>query len=465
MTKARKTCAIFIMAAGLFFAFFSKEASAELSIDQAIFAAGFTCIGDVPVGVLFDNGEARCDPNGIENLFTNSVCTYENIMDQILSKLYCGMQSRLYEPLSALMTLFVAMVGAGFALGILSMTAKEVMLAIFKFGLVFYFATESQLTIGTLYYGLMYFIQETVVVVLAHVAPGITSLAGGGGLFEQMDDIIAEFARNAGASQDPNAPCTNGLVAMFMTFIASIPMLAIFGISMALQFLMVFFQMILGYFLAITGIMFLIALSPFFLSFALFRFTRSYFDQWVGMLLSFAVQIFIVVGFIGLVISLDLYEDLRELYELSRDYTVVQQAEGVRLPFREWCSVCTPTEFGAFGITCSDGEPLHPQSLLNNPDVVKIFSSRLFKILVLAYILHKAMIAVPGVAKAIGAARFAPAIAGTDVFMLSRSIEYPGLGAGAAAGGARTISGSLDRAGSMGESFRNMFNPLVSIRK
>lgn len=451
----------------MMFPVFSNQAAAEMSIDQAIFAAGFACVGDNSVGNLFDNGVERCDPNGMTNLFTNAVCTYEHIINQILGKLYCGMVFRLYEPLSALMTLFVAMVGAGFALGIIPGTSRDVVMAIFKFGLVFYFATESQLTIGIIYYGLMGFIQEGVNVVLQHLlvtgpndGPMVGCLSCPGGLFSKMDGIIAEFARNAGASQNTNEPCSNGLIAMFMTFVASVPMLAMFGIGMAFQFVMVFFQMILGYFVAITGIMFLIALSPFFLSFALFSFTRSYFYKWAAYLVSFAIQILVVVAFMGVVISLALYEDLRELYELAHPYNKTHQAEGVRLPYRDWCTICRPTEFGLFGITCAEGnQEIHPQGLLADPQSVNIFATRMFKILVLAYILHKAMIAVPMVAKELGGNAYAPQLVGTGQYMTGRGLQYPGMAS------AENRMKAFSGAGNVTDGMRNMLNPLIAHRK
>ncbi len=454
MRMIRKTGLILCLAVVLFLPKGVGDASAQNAVDYAAFAVGFSCAGPVALGQLFDNGMGRCDPQGTANLFSNAVCTYENIVDQVLGKLYCGMQWSLLEPLGALMVMFVTLIGAGFAVGILPFTARETVLALFKFGLVYYFATESQLTIELIYEGLMGFIQDTVLMVMAHVAPTVGSLSGPGGLFDRMDEILAEFANNAAVSQDPDNPCEAGLIAMFMTFVGTVPMLAFFGVGMAIQFVLVFFQMILGYFIAITGIMFLTALAPIFLSFALFKFTRNYFDQWVGYLLSFAVQVFVVAAFIGVIISLELDEDLQELFELARPYTVVQQVEGVRVPYREWCSICEPTEFGAFGITCKSEDPLHPHSLLTNPDTVRIFGTRLLKILILAYILHKAMIAVPGVARAIGAARHAPAIAGVDVFIPSRSIRYPGmegLGRGAQ---------SMTRT----DGIRQAFNPLVTGR-
>ncbi len=459
MKPIRKYCVILAFATILFFPSFAKDASAELSIDLAFFGTGFACFGATPVGQLFNNGVMRCDPNGLTNLFTNAACTYENIIDQVLGQLYCGMQDNLYNPLSALMTLFVALVGAGFALGIVPGTPREAVLAIFKFGLVFYFATESQLTIGTLYAGLMYFVQESINLFLPYIAPTATCLSCPGGIFTQMDAIIAEFAINAGVSQGAGTPCSNGLVAMFMTFIASVPMLAMLGIAMAFQFVMVFFQMIMGYFLAITGIMFLIALAPFFLSFALFRFTRSYFDKWAMYLLSFAIQVCVVVAFMGVVISLDVYEDLRELYELAQPYSIVHQAEGVRLPYREWCNICTPGEFGAFGITCAGPAEIHPQSLLSNPDAVRIFATRMFKIMVLAYILHKAMILVPRVAVALGGHHFAPQLVNTDQFMSQRGLNFPGLGTAQ-----NSMRGLPGGGSSVQDMMRGIFNPLVGGR-
>lgn len=459
MRKLRKF--IIVLGVGLAFLFpkFSHDAIAEESIDFAAFGVGFQCVGPVAIGQLFDNGEDRCDPHGTANLFTNAICTYENILDQVLSKLYCGLQFSLLQPLGALMVLFAIMVGAGFALGIIPLSPREIMMALFKFGLVYYFATEAELTIGIVYSGIMGFIQESVLVIMQHVAPDVGTLSGGGGLFEKMDLILANFAENAATSQAPGSPCEEGLLAMFMTFVASVPMLAMFGVSMAMQFVMVFFQMVLGYFVAITGIMFLTAMAPIFLSFALFKFTRSYFDKWAKYLLGFAIQIFVVVGFIGVVASLELDEDLRELFDLAMPYTVVRQAEGVRLPYRDLCSICEPDTFGQFGITCKSNTPLDPQQLLSNPDFVRVFSNRLFKILVLAYILHKAMIAVPGVARALGASDYAPAVAGQDVFSMDRSIRFPGTQA------ATRTTNSISQAPTSSQGVARLLGQLVTNRK
>ncbi len=436
MTKTTRIFLILLcLTSALLFPKFAQDASAQLSIDRGLFAVGFACIGPVSVGMLFDNGMARCDPQGTANLFTNAVCTYENIINQILGKLFCGMQWGLYEPLSALMVLFVTIFGAAFLLGIIPFTAREMVLALFKFGLVWYFATEAELTIGYLYFGIMSFIQESVVVVMMHVSPTVATVSGPGGLFDRMDDIIAEFVRNAALSQDPENKCEAGLSAMFLTFIASVPMLAFIGVSMAIQFVMVFFQVILGYFIAITGIMFLITLAPIFLGFALFKFTSSYFNKWVQYLLSFGIQIFVVMAFIGIVISLEIGEDLRELFELARPYESPQFVEGTRVPIKDWCTICEPQPFGTFGITCANEEPLHPQALASNPEFTKTMATRLFKIMVLGYFLHKVLLAVPGVARALGAVPYAPNVGGHDPFSRGGGLVYPGSALAGSVGG------------------------------
>lgn len=458
MRRIRKHVIILAVLLAFLFPGLASEAIAQRSIDFASFGAGFSCDGPVSSGRLFDNGTSHCDPDGTRNLFSTAVCTYEDIIDQVLSRLYCGIQYSLLQPLGALMILFMAVIGAGFSLGIIPFTPRETVFALFKFGLVYYFSTESQLTIGILYVGVMGFIQDSITIIMQYVAPDLASLSGPGGLFDKIDEILEDFVKNAATSQDPATPCQAGLIAMFLTFVVSIPALAFLGVGMAVQFAMVFFQMALGYFISITAIMFLTALAPIFLSFAMFKFTRNYFDKWAAYLMSFAVQIFVVFGFIGLVVSLQLDEDLRELFELSQPYTIVRQAEGVRAPYRDLCTVCEPEEFGEFGIACKSTKRLDPQALLSNPDFVKIFFSRFFKILVLAYLLHKAMIAVPGVARAIGGGSYAPAMAGEDVFKLGESANFPGSPTGGKS------HGHGKPAGSTAGGIRDIFSPLVTKR-
>ncbi len=408
---------------------FTGDATAQVSIDATTIISSINCLN--PFSQLFNTGlrtlmntsgvgVGGCDPHGVTNIFSSFVCTYENIVSEVLTKVYCGVQAALIQPLTALLTLFVVIFGAAFTIGVVPFTAKETVFALFKFGAVWMFATNADYTIGILYQGLMGFVQQSTVVVMnalsnAGAAP-FDSISGPRGVLAWMDELVVQFI-NVNVAGTFN--CDKSLIGFVLALLAVVPSIALFAISMAIQLLMTLFRAIVGYLVAITGIMFLLTMSPIFLGFALFKITQTYFSKWVKYLTSFALQVFIVFAMIGIVLSLDIGDDMRSLFELVQPYEKVKWVDGVRTPFKQ-CSICeiefeSGKEFlspgKAPGVKCSGGTaPMDPHSLTANSEFLEFVIIVLAKIFILAFLVEAGLKAAPQVAQALSAVPYAPAL-------------------------------------------------------
>ena len=125
------------------FVLFSSPAAAQS------FGEGFSCSNGSPVGVLYDNG--RVCEFGIDTFVTGTLCRYEKILGQVVSKMFCKAQFVMLDPLQKLLILYVIIIAILFTTGMSQFTAGEAFTHLMKVALVWAFASQAELTIGLLY--------------------------------------------------------------------------------------------------------------------------------------------------------------------------------------------------------------------------------------------------------------------------------------------------------------------------
>jgi len=405
-------------------------------IDNASFYTGGDC-GSLTAGGGVSFYEPNCEPTGI---FSEFICEYESIVSSVLSETYCTMVNAMRVPLQAMLTMFVAFWGIMLLTGQTPFTARDGAIMLLKFALVFTVATEAEFALGIIYNGLMGFLQEGVLIILAAI--GGYEFSGGGSVLAQMDETVGEIVEQFAEAND-SAPgaggdedCSNAVLAMSLMFLASAPAVTMLAFMMIYKLLMVAIKTIFAYLLALTGIMFLITLTPVFASFALFKTTSGMFDMWVKYLISFALQIVIVFAFIGFVIELGVIEDFEELLDLAAPYENTKAQTGYRFGMQV-CTICEGLTTGDDGsLTCPEGargsDPLEPMALI---DVLAMLGGRFAYLLIMAYILDGILKRAPEIAVTISQARFAP--------QLGSSLEnrFAGIGNGIT-NGVRNVLGN-----------------------
>lgn len=398
--------------------------AAPKTIDFATFGTDFFCTGlAVGGGKLFNTGTDpdACNPEGLENLFSFSVCMFENIINDIMGTLYCGMVEAFRGPFLFLLVLATTILGAGILSGIMPVTATQGTVFIFKIALIYAFGFESSFAITILYQGLMGFIQETVAVTMDAFGLYVSNPANPtDSVLRKMDALIGEFVSSTtGGTPDPDNPCAYQLIAIFVAMLAAIPTATSLIAIIAVQFLLLFFKTVIGYLVAITGIMFLLTMSPIFVSLAMFKSTQDYFVKWLHALMAFAIQIFVVFAMIGIVISLDIGRQLRILYEIGVPHQQVDLNWPIRIHRDNWCTICQgKVERAGLDVlyTCDKGKdgqkiPMAPESMTMNNEFFTFFLLLMGKIFFLAYIAESAMGAAPSIARALAGSSYGLTVA------------------------------------------------------
>ncbi len=406
--------------------------AAPKSIDFAQFGTDFYCVGlTVGGGNLFNTTTDTCDPDGTLNLFSYSVCMFENIIDDIMGNLYCGMIYALEWPFMIMLVLFTAVFGAAILTGIVPLNAAQASVFIFKFALVSVFVLDSSMTISILYQGLMGFVQQSVTIILEAFGLTVSGDDTATSILRMMDGLLAQFisANTVGVGDTANV-CSYQMVALFTTLVVAVPGISALILATALQFLMVFFKTIIGYLVAIAGIMFLMTLAPLFLSFALFKTTQEFFVQWLQSLISFAIQIFVVFAMIGVVMSLNIGEQLDNLYQIATPDTQVVDKYPIRYFYENKCTICQghveqrgPDMIFVCDLDADGNKvPVKPQSLTETPGFMTFVMLTLGKIFFLAFVAETGLGAAPAIARALAGSPYALAIANPAA--TKENIEY-----------------------------------------
>lgn len=400
------------------------------------------CVPDIAraaaVNSLYGSDIGNCEAPGLENLFSGFVCTYQEILDEVMTNVYWTMLNYFQQPFFAISTIFLAAMGSTFALGMLPVTTKDLSMILAKIAVINGFAMYPDLLIGLVYEGLIGFMRQTTDIIIAQIAPQDSVT----GIFEWMDFQLYDFLTVQDQAQTEGL-CRNDVLALLFAFAVTMPPVFAMAIYIFVQLIMVLLRTVLGYLLAITGIMFLTTLAPIFLSFAFFEFTKSYFDKWVKHLTGFSVQIFVVFSFVGVVLSLPFSSKLKGVMDTVKPYDKVVYHDGQRLDFNNWCTMCVS---GAEGeLTDPDtcvGDAITPTNMQVGGigEFIDWIGEELLILGVMAYIVETVLRTAPEVAKFITGVIFAP--------KLGESALPPGA-AGLAQSGEKMLRGIASGKGGM----------------
>jgi hypothetical protein len=365
-------------------------------------------------------GGGACPPPALNRIFSGFLCEYEQMLDRIMNVVYTGMLQLMNAPFFAMLTLFVTCTGILFMSGIVPFSIRDFMLIMFKVMLVMVFATNPAYMIDYLYVGVVTFAQGTTDAILGVVAPAQGNIQG---IFAWIDSVFFEFLRgqgeNATSAPGSNGICENNLLALLFGLAITMPPLFGIAVYVLLQMAFSFFKTIMSYVIAMTGIMFLSAMSPLFFTFALFKFTSGYFENWLKYLITFAVQIFVIFAFVGVVISLlsspNFVDRKNNVLAMIQPYDKTMVHDGHRLDFNSWCSLCIRNAGGGSRSSACSGEPLSPTNLMTGggtEDLLNFIVSDLFYIGLLAYILNILLVAAPEISRALVSQLGAPQYSG-----------------------------------------------------
>lgn len=397
-------------------------------------STNFTCNNGVANGSLL---QVSTCPDGPQDgqIISFFVCQFEQMLNEVMSKVYCAVVDDAAPAIIAALTLLIVLTGATFLMGLLPFTAKELAILGAKFTLVFAFATQAEYMIGIGYTLFVSMSKEGIVMVFDHLMSNnlmdFSQLEGnsplganvGIGSLTSVDDVYRLFDRtlqnilNIAAQGEKEAnQCQDALFTMLMAIAIVIPPLAAAGAYFVIKLLWMLLRAVFGYCQGLLGLTFLVVLSPIYVSFALFKPTRTLFDKWIKYLVSYGFQMVIVFAFLGMVFYIlsQIADDLQSYRDLVKPYKQdTMTATGV-LNFADTCGICemeesSPKEKPA----CKEGGKVLPLAEMHqNEEFLRFMTVKVIAMVILFYVLDIMLAFVPEMAKVLAGPKYAGQLGG-----------------------------------------------------
>lgn len=370
----------------------------------------FTCKADGTVanpatGAFFpkDRIKTSCDNADTYkySVFSSIVCNFVDIVNNTISKIYCGVQKGLLAFVGAGLALYIAVYGAQVLMGTARLEGGEIAIRLIKMAIVWLFVTQGSWGIGIVYNFFVGFTVESIDWVLSGPMQFCTAwdytsancIAGKGdnvsNIFNVIDAKIEFMVKDMFAG--------NGKIISFIIVLSFLlPPLFFMILSLIWMVVSIFAQSLISFLMAITAVAFLIALSPIFLCFMLFQSTKHVFDSWLKYIISYSIQPMIVFAIIALWINIT-SNFLNFVKEVSDIVTVYDQSEetGVVVNPVDTIGICDPkytTDVQGPHIAClnnadltSNNKLLSPSKIIKQQKFIYYLAYHLITLLVLCY--------------------------------------------------------------------------------
>jgi type IV secretion system protein VirB6 len=326
--------------------------------------------GNVGGGELYyansQTGEGVCKYQGIYHVFSQVVCSYVEILNVIMGKVYCGIQYAYKKTLGIVLSIYVAVFGAQLLMGTAQLNARDIVIRLLKVAVVWAFATESAWGVGVAFNFFMAAIADasswvvnplrTATMMGDSATSDIIPFMPSGDvtpLFGFLDTLIYN------ALIGPSGSADKKVLGFFIAMMTVYPTLFSMGLWWVWSTLVVLTKTVMSLLMAISAISFLIAISPVFFSLMLFQATIHFFENWVRHLISYAMQMVLVFGIIVMwvIVMFQFVGFFNQLSNMIFPYNTVAVSGAPFTPVNTW-AICPPTygfnEFGPWA-KCAKG--------------------------------------------------------------------------------------------------------------
>lgn len=336
----------------------------------------FSCSGGTASGQLLISGASCPTTLEFDHLFSFLICNFEQLTSNLMGHMFCGMVTDLTPAVWAAVSLAIAVFGVSFTIGLVPATGQEAMMFIVKLAFITAFATNADYLIGTGYTFLVTAMREGSTIMLTTMnSSGINS---GTDLYAEVDKMFStfvNFATDAVSAEKPADYCKNAVFAVIALLLVILPVAAYVSIFLIGKIIMTLFRSVFAYIYALIGITFLLVMSPFFLSFYLFKVSRSLFDKWLGYLVSFTLQVILLFAFMTFIVLL--VNNIKKDNVLSELTSIIIHNEETPTgsAIQAALSYCTLCDFQV--VDKDSGQPIEPTTtdasgnVVNNPEFNK----------------------------------------------------------------------------------------------
>jgi hypothetical protein len=323
----------------------------DIAYAQADGSVGsFRCVGGKAVGQLYVSNDAPTTLT-MSNIFSFLIGNMEQLSSNLMGHMFCGLGKSLEPVVWGAATLATVFFGIAFTIGVVPATGRDAIVFLLKIAFITGFATSADLLIGVGYKFLIVGMQEGVTIVLKALGGEYKTGKDVYGALDGFLNTAIHFATDSVKTVDPTlspeaaeaarltAKCKNALFAVLATLTVAFPLLAYIGILLLARIAITFVRAVFAYVYALVGITFLLALAPFFLSFALFKATTRFFEKWLGYMISFAFQVVLLFAFLGFILSLPVSQFSSNISDMIMPKQETRETTSFRFPW-EYCTIC-----------------------------------------------------------------------------------------------------------------------------
>lgn len=316
-------------------------ATAQTNVEHGTIEVGddFVCNDDGTTdGILFVN--PNCDTTGILGIFSQVACRVENVFGTAMGLVYCSIYSAIMQPFVALLGLYVTIYGAAVVLGLKRATFRNATMHIMKMALVAGFVLSSTTTIQV---GYKFYVQmtQTTAAILFESFDTVDDPVDGDPAIQDM--VRAGYLVGSGSDTGRTQVASSeywmthldgtlnrivnffvqggvGFIMVLLGLLIFAPPLFAVVVYLIYSCIKMLVQAIIGYLMAVLGISFLFAMAPIFISFALFKVTYGYFENWLRYLATFTLQMFVIFTLLMFVVAVDLVGFFQSIGGLITSY-------------------------------------------------------------------------------------------------------------------------------------------------
>ena len=242
-------------------------------------------------------------------IFSRVICTYVETLNQVMGRVYCGMQYQLQKYVAIAIIIYLAIFGLQILSGVTQLTTKEVLVRLIKIGLVWMFVSNYDYGVNLLFMFFVDFANQSIwwtmgAITTSAADPTVANNINLGSysqtspgvvpVYMYFDVLIYDILNN-------NIIAENQELIIFFMLIGLIfwPILMIAAYWFFTTF-MILIRALLSFLLSITATAFLVAISPIFFCLLLFKSTQQFFETWLKFLISFAMQVMIVFAVVAM---------------------------------------------------------------------------------------------------------------------------------------------------------------------
>ena len=243
----------------------------------------------------------NCSSLDSTKIFSNIVCNFASIVNQVMGASYCGLQHGLLPVVTVILTIYIAVFGAQVLMGMVAISAGEIMMRLVKIAAVWSFASYGAWGIGLLYKFFIGFTLQGINWMLSSITFCVINSACDTSkptttdtVFSQIDSQINAVIAGIGSGAGSIGGLFGGKQELVSFFVSGLAIIAaplfIAGIGLFWMAVKMFAKTVLSFLMGIAAIAFLIALSPIFLTCVLFKTTKKMFDSWISYMVSYSLQ-------------------------------------------------------------------------------------------------------------------------------------------------------------------------------